>query len=62
MTGNIAPFVRIALRILGGYLIGRGLAGEDDMRLFTDPELVGAVTIAVSEGWYALAKWRGWSK
>lgn len=59
---HLSPFIRIGLRILGGYLIGVGLASEDDLWLFTDPEVVGAATIAVSEAWYALAKWRGWSK
>lgn len=59
---NLSPFIRIGLRILGGYLIGRGLASEEDLWIFTDPELVGALSIAASEGWYALAKWRGWAK
>jgi len=59
---NLSPFVRIALRIIGGYLIGAGYASEDDLWIFTDPELVGAVALVVSEAWYFAAKRFGWSK
>jgi len=59
---NLAPFIRIGLRIFGGYLIGRGYADEGDLWIFTDPELVGALALMASEGWYLLAKRYGWSK
>lgn len=59
---QFAPFVRIGLRVFGGYAIGRGWADEDQLWMFTDPELIGAASLILSEGWYALAKWRGWTK
>lgn len=62
MIESISPFVRIALRIFGGFMIGRGYAYESDMWIFTDPEIIGVFSLAISECWYALAKWRGWSK
>lgn len=60
---NLTPFVRIGLRIFGGYMIGQGMANEDAVQfLWTDPEIAGAVAIAISEGWYFMAKRFGWSK
>lgn len=57
-----APFIRIGLRYLGGALIGWGYATEDDLWVLDDPELVGAISVALSEGWYLLAKKFGWAK
>lgn len=58
----IAPFVRIGLRILGGFLIGRGYASEADLWMLEDPEVVGALALLISEGWYFLAKRYDWAK
>lgn len=62
MIDAISPFIRIGLRIFGGYMIGAGYASDADLWIFTDPELIGALALAVSEGWYAFAKWQGWGK
>lgn len=59
---SAAPFVRIGLRILGGYMIGRGWADEETTAMFIDPEVVGAVALMLSEGWYFLAKKFDWVK
>jgi hypothetical protein len=59
---TLAPFIRIALRIFGGFLMGAGYVSETDLWIFTDPELVGALALLASEGWYLLAKRYGWSK
>lgn len=67
MTDALAPLVRILLRWLGGFLIAKGIASSPDA--FTDPDLVSVACYAlaavcglVSEGWYALARRRGWSR
>jgi hypothetical protein len=58
-------FVRIVLRIIAGFLAGKGFA--DATELANDAEFVGLVEmglsgllLAVSEGWYYLAKRFGW--
>ncbi len=65
----MAPFIRIALRYLAGYLIARGWLAQDDTGIFDDPDLVAAISYGgaalcalASEFWYALAKKWGWSK
>jgi hypothetical protein len=67
MADALAPLVRILLRWLGGFLIAKGLASSPDA--FTDPDLVTVICFAVagicglvSEGWWALARRRGWSR
>ena len=59
----MAPFIRIALRYLGGYLAARGWLAQADAGLFTDPELVAAISYGaaalcalIGEGWYYVAK------
>jgi hypothetical protein len=63
VTDNIGPFVRIFLRYFGAALITKAGLKID----VTDPDietiailLVGSVCTAISEGWYILAKKRGW--
>ena len=61
----IAPFTRIGLRYLAGYLLLKGFIPQDvaDM-IANDPELAGAVgaLIAVGvEGAYAFARKHGWA-
>lgn len=58
----IAPFIRIGLRYLSGFLIAKGLADAHIAGEFTSPELVGALVGIVNETWYYLARKYGWSK
>ncbi|KQZ49695.1 hypothetical protein ASD54_12210 [Rhizobium sp. Root149] len=63
MTAGI--FARIALRYLAGYLVLKGLLPQDiaDM-IAQDPELaalVGSGLMIAVEGFYAVAKKRGWT-
>jgi hypothetical protein len=58
---DASPLARIGLRILGGFLVGRGLATEDSLWIFSDPEFVGLVALALSEVWYLVAKKMGWA-
>lgn len=65
----MAPFIRIALRYLGGYLVARGFLAQSEAGLFNDPELVASLSYGgaalcalIGEGWYALAKKWGWAK
>lgn len=59
--GNIAPFVRIGLRIVGGFLIGKGWASEQDVTILMDPEIIGVICLVISEGWFLAAKKFGWA-
>jgi hypothetical protein len=52
--------VRIALRILAGYLIGKG-GNAEIAGVLVDETTVGVVALIVSEGWFVIAKWRGWA-
>jgi hypothetical protein len=61
----LAPVARIALRYAGGVLIAKGWA--HDPSAFADPDLVQAVCYigagvcaVLSEGWYVLARKKGW--
>lgn len=57
----MGPFVRVFLHMLGGMLVSMGHLPEDLVRdILNDPELVGAVVIAVTWVWYYLAKKMGW--
>lgn len=63
----MAPFIRIGLRYLGGYLAARGFLAQSDVGLFNDPELVAAISYGgaalcalVGESWFFLAKKFGW--
>lgn len=58
----IAPFLRIGLRFLAGFLIGRGLAdpGAADA-LWQDEVFIGAVAGLLNEGWYLAARRFGWA-
>jgi hypothetical protein len=65
----MAPFIRIGLRYLGGYLAARGFLASTDSGLFDDPDLVAALSYGgamlcalAGEGWYWAAKKFGWQK
>jgi len=62
----IAPLARVLLRYIGGALISAGIAISPST--LADPDLVqilcfliGGLATAVSEGWYIVARKRGWS-
>lgn len=66
MAQIIAPLTRVLLRYIGGALIASGLAISPST--LTDPDvvqvacfLIGLICSAASEGWYALARKKGWS-
>ena len=59
---DVAPFVRIGLRILGGYMVGKGHISEESLPLFRDPEVIGAVVLVLNEAWYFAARRFGWAK
>jgi hypothetical protein len=65
----MAPFIRIGLRYMGGYLAARGVLAQTDTGIFDDPDLVAAISYGgaalcalASEAWYWAAKRFGWSK
>ncbi len=60
---TMTPFIRIGLRIFGGFMIGQGWADEEiAAMLWADPQVVGIVALGISEGWYLLAKRFDWAK
>jgi hypothetical protein len=58
MIMALTPFVRIALFVFTGFLLGSTEHQLVSIIAF-DPELVASVTGAVVALWYAYAKWRG---
>lgn len=63
-----APFIRIALYILAGWLAGRGLPPEAVTIITSDPavlaiasEALAAVVAGVALLWWRIAKRFGWS-
>lgn len=63
----MAPFIRIALRWIGGALVATGWLLPEDRELFLDPELISAISYllaaacaTVAEGWYYLERRWGW--
>lgn len=60
----MAPFIRIALRYLSGFLIAKGWLGAG-VDLSADPDLIMAAGLAigfVTETAYAAARRYGWAK
>jgi hypothetical protein len=62
----IAPIARILLRYVGGALISAGVAISPST--LTDPDLlqvmcflIGGLCTAVSEGFYFIARRKGWN-
>jgi len=63
MINTLTPFVRIALRIFGGFMIGNGYADVENASVyFQNAELIGAISLIISESWYSLARKFGWEK
>lgn len=56
---TLAPFVRIFLYAVTGWLAGAWLDPET-VELIRHPETVAALTGGIAAAWYALAKARGW--
>lgn len=59
----MAPFVRILLRIFAGMIAGWGfgLDEQEAVELLVNPEMIAAVVLLISEGWYISARKFGWS-
>ena len=66
MTPDVlAPIIRILLRWAGGFLIAKGFAHNPNT--FADPDLIQSLCYIgaglcgmVAEGWWMLARKRGW--
>ena len=61
----IGPLSRIVVRYLAGALVAYGLLDEDTGNMLAvDPDIILAVGVALGfavEGFYSLAKSRGWT-
>lgn len=65
----MTPYLRILLRYAAGFLVARGILGQDMADLVAgDPEIIAMLEIgagiaiaAIVEGWYRLAKRMGWT-
>lgn len=62
MIQTLTPFIRIGLRIFGGFMIGKGWVDEETASMFTTSEMVGAVALVISETWYLAANKYDWNK
>ena len=67
MSAIVAPLARVLLRYVGGALIASGFAINP--ATLTDPDVVqvacffvGAGCTVLSEGWWALARSKGWTQ
>lgn len=60
LATQLAPFVRIGLYLLTGWLASKGWDGEALDIVRTDPAVLATLTGGVVAAWYGLAKWRGW--
>ena len=70
----MAPYIRIILRYLAGFLVAKGITDAATAELIaTDPSLLdgllsaasaiwGALVASVAELWYRMAKKFGWDK
>lgn len=66
----MAPFIRIALRLVIGYLFAKGFIPEDVSAEISDnPDVIAAIETAVltavgivNEAWYLMSRRFGWSK
>ena len=56
---DFAPWARILLRVVSGWLIAKG--GDPDLieTVVFDPAIIGAVTWGMTEAWYLYAKKSG---
>ena len=57
----MGPIVRIVLRVIAGALIGAGYLPKEALPDVLDPALVGGIVWALTEGFYWVAKRRGWA-
>ncbi len=51
----LSPIVRIVLRVLAGYMIGRG-GNQELAGVLVDEQTVGVVVLIISESWFAISK------
>lgn len=63
----LGPFIRILLRVVAGFLIGRGLPEDWARDIVNDPGVVATVEVAIgaaiwgfTEVAYAMARRFGW--
>lgn len=57
---TLEPIIRNGLRVLAGYIIAKG--GDPELTaLLYSPEVAGIIVLAATEGWYWLAKRKGWA-
>ena len=61
IAASLAPFVRIALYILTGWLGSTFLDPDTVSLIRNDPAFLALVTGGIAAVWYGLAKWRGWA-
>ena len=60
IAASAAPFVRIALYVITGWLGSEWLDPETVELIRTDPTLLAALSGGVAAVWYLMAKLRGW--
>ena len=60
-AAQVAPFVRIGLYIVTGWLAGGWIDPETVDIIRGDPAVLAAISGGVAAVWYGVAKWRGWS-
>jgi hypothetical protein len=59
---DIAPFIRIFLFILGGWLQGQGFNSDVVTYIKTDPQVLSAVILVATGAWYGAAKIMDWKR
>lgn len=61
MTELAAPLARILLRYVGAVLVAKaGLQVDDPDLIIVTEAVIGGLCALIAEGWYALARKRGW--
>jgi membrane protein DedA with SNARE-associated domain len=59
-AAQLAPFVRIGLYLLTGWLASGWLDPATVDLIRDDPALLSLISGAIAAAWYSIAKWRGW--
>ena len=52
----LSQWVRIILRSVAWFLIGRGWT-EESTSFLTDDQIIGGITVLLTEGWFILSQW-----
>ena len=61
ITAVLAPFVRIALYLVTGWISSEFIDPETVDLIRNEPALAALITGGIAAVWYALAKRRGWA-